>query len=302
MSSIFLSPEVSIELFVEFLLLSILSFAFVKSLLLLKSYTTDVNPEIQVIFDKKIYLISTLVQVSLVLKLSLIIFFIYTLDELALVIPGAMCVSGVLGANEYGSVLLILKIFVVLVSALFLVVKKNNFKKRMRFFMILYFLILIEFILSFTYFSSISVETTVSCCSTKYKHFENMIPFDLSKTQLLGLFYALYIAVLISAYKKYKVFLLLSVSLFTYISYYAIVYYFAAFIYGDSIHICPFCMLKEKYNFIGYFIYSTLFMSIFYTFSFVLFSYMENVYKKIIISFSLFVLLLLSSYLIANSL
>lgn len=299
MSSVFLSPEVFIELFLEGLLLVLLGYTFLTSVNILRLYKEGEISDSQLYLEKKTYLITSLVQASLVLKLILVVFFVYALDELSDVIPGAMCVTGVLDANDYGSVLLVIKLFVLLLSALWLVLKKEAFKKRIIFFLLLYVFIVFEFIVSLFYFSNISVETVVSCCSSKYKHFENMIPFGISKQELLALFYTLYILVFLSTYFQLKKALFVSSSLFVVISYYAIVYYFGAFFYGNSTHICPFCILKEEYYYIGYALYSLLFLGVFYSFTYILFPYKKNARMLILTIFSLFVFIL-SSYLLVN--
>ena len=44
------------------------------------------------------------------IKFLLILYFVFTIDTLSLLVPGAMCGAGVIAANEYGSYLLILKL------------------------------------------------------------------------------------------------------------------------------------------------------------------------------------------------
>jgi len=302
LSSIFLSPSVSIELFLEFFLLIILSYTFIQSIIILRSYKKESIAEIQSFVEKKSYLVSILVSVSLLVKVVLLLFFVYALDELASIVPGAMCVTGVLNTNEYGEVLLVLKLVLLLFASLWLLLHKADlhsnkgihFKKKMIFFLLLYIGIFLEFILSITFFSSIDTQLPVSCCSVKYIELTSSLPFNLSIQTLVSLFYALYILLIVSAYKKKKIILFLSTLIFVYISYYVIVYYFGGFIYGDSSHHCPYCMLKQEYSYVGYFIYISLFISVFYSFGFVIFDAMKYAYKPIILWYSFFVLVLTS--------
>ncbi len=99
LSSIFLSPEVSIELFLEFFMLLVLSFTLLQSLYILKYYKDGTSTELQYKLEKKSYLVSVVISVVLILKISLVAFFTYSLDELSLIVPGAMCGAGVIGSN-----------------------------------------------------------------------------------------------------------------------------------------------------------------------------------------------------------
>ena len=102
MSSVFLSTAISIELFLEFFLLIVLSYTVVQSFLILKLFNKTNVEELESFVEKKSYLVSMLVNVSLFVKILLIALFIYALNDLAYVVPDAMCVTGVLNANGYG--------------------------------------------------------------------------------------------------------------------------------------------------------------------------------------------------------
>ncbi len=305
LSSIFLSPEVSIELFLEFFMLLVLSFTLLQSLYILKYYKDGTSTELQYKLEKKSYLVSVVISVVLILKISLVAFFTYSLDELSLIVPGAMCGAGVIGSNEYGEPLLLLKLAIVLFASLWLLLNKADtyakdnlyFKKKMWFFIVLYILIVGEFLLSLNFFTLIQTQNPVLCCSVIYTDTSNPIPFNLSKYELLVLFCALYIVVVLSAYKKQKLLLLIFGTFFTYISYYALVYFFASYIYELPTHKCPFCMLQKDYNYIGYFIYTTLFLGTYYIYA-VWFDFVKSGFKKVILFFTLFVFILLSFFLI----
>jgi len=277
LSSIFLSPEVSVEIFLEFLLLVVLSYTFLQAIVILKNYKHKATTELQYKLEKKSYLIGVVISISLWIKIILLFFFLYSLDELSLIVPGAMCVSGVINSNDYGEVLLFLKLFILLLSSIWILLNKADlvslnsqyFKHKMFLFIFIYIFIVLELFLGFEFFSLIETQNPVLCCSSIYDLTQdiNPLPFNISKLKLIMLFYILYIAVIFSAYKKQKINLLLLVAAFIYISYYAIVYYFSAYIYELPTHKCPFCMFQYHYNYIGYFIYSSLFMGLFFAFS-----------------------------------
>ena len=300
LSSIFLSTSISIELFVEFLLLIVLSYTVVQSFFILKAFNTTHSENRELFVEKKSYLISLLVSASLYVKILLIALFLYALNDLAYVVPGAMCVTGVLNTNGYGEVVLALKIVVLVLASLWLLLNKEDlhskdgiyFKKKVYAFLALYLFILIEFILSLLYLSSIDTQIPVACCAYKYVEIENTLPFSLSIEYLIILFYTLFFLVVFSAYIKQKVILLLSATAFIYISYYAIVYYFGGYIYGDITHKCPYCLLQKEYNYIGYIIYSMLYLFVYNALSFLMFKSQKEENKKIVFWISLFVLTL----------
>jgi len=305
LSSIFLSPETSIEIFLEFLLLVVLSFTLLQTLFILKNYQQNSTTELQYKLEKKSYLVSVVISVVLLFKIILVAFFTYSLDELSFIVPGAMCVAGVISSNDYGEPLLGLKLVILLLASLWLLVnrvdvfsKKNlYFKKKLWFFIGLYILIVLEFFLSFKFFTLIETQNPVLCCSVIFDDTENPLPFNLSISWLLGVFYALYFIVMACAYKKQKISLLISSVIFTYFSYYAIVYFFGTYIYELPTHKCPFCMLQKEYYYIGYFIYSMFFLGVYYTLV-SQFDFNKNSFKKVMLFFTIFILSLSAYFLI----
>ena len=305
LSSVFLSTAISIELFLELFLLIVLSYTLVQSFLILKLFNKINATDVESFVEKKSYLVTMLVAVSLFVKILLLALFLYALDDLAYVVPGAMCATGVLNTNEYGEVLLVLKLVVLVFASFWLLLNKADlyskdgvyFKRKIWLFVGLYLFILIEFILSILYLSSINTQIPVACCAYKYTEIENTLPFSLSVDALVSVFYSLYFLVLLSAYKKQKTFLFLFAMLFIYISYYAIVYYFGGYIYDNPLHKCPYCMLQKQYNYIGYIIYPSLYLFLYYALSFIFFDLDKNSKYKLILWVSLFVLIL-SVYLI----
>lgn len=306
MSSIFLSPEVSVELFLEFLLLIVLSYAVMQTIYILKNYIKGSTSSLQYELEKKSYLVSVIVSVALIVKLLLVGFFAYTLDELSFIIPGAMCMAGVIDSNEYGEPLLLIKLFLLLLSSIWLVVNKKDlksssskyFKQKMWFFLAIYMFILFEFLLSVYFYTLIETQNPVLCCGVIFKDENNPIPFNLSKQYIMYLFYILYLAVIVSAYKQKKVFLSLFSILFTYISYYALVYFFGAYIYELPTHKCPYCMLQKDYYYIGYFIYITAFLGAFYSLKAILFGFENSIGKNIIFYYSIFVFIITAKFVI----
>ena len=304
LSDVLLSPEVSITLFIDIFLFLLLSIAFYQSIILLKSYNPEAANANQYKLEKKSYLLITIISVSIIIKFLLLPFFVHTLDVLSSIVPGAMCGAGVIKANEFGEMALIVKIVVVMLALLWITLNAHDektlsqpyFKSKLYFFIVIYILIVLELFLEVNFFTNISTESPVLCCSTIYVDDAdtNPLPFNLSMINFLGLFYFLYILILFLAYYK-KRYLLAPISIFyAYISYYAIVYFLGTYIYELPTHKCPFCMLQSDYYFIGYAIFASLFMSTFYALSASLFSFTKSHYKIASILYTLFIIL--SSY------
>lgn len=303
LSSIFLSSEVTVLLFVQTFLLFMLCIAFYQTLLILKSWRFGETSAQQYKLEKKSYLVSSLVSFSLLVNLLLFPFFAYTLNNLASLIPGAMCGAGVVGSNIYGNPLIIIKFFLILLSMLWLVLNKEDahsknykyFRIKFLFFLALFLLILSDFTLSIVFFTHLNTEEPVLCCSNIYKNASAMPPnFVNNPLELLSTFFTLYFLLIVTLLKKQKVLSFLFIFPFIAISYYAITYFFSPYIYQLPTHKCPYCLLQSDYYFIGYFIYAFLVLGSFYTLSASVFNFDKSHSKKALIYLTLFVLILVA--------
>jgi hypothetical protein len=246
--------------------------------------------------------------VALLIKITLFPFFPYTLNELSNIIPGAMCAAGVVGSNIYGEPLLILKIIVILLVLLWMVLNREDihsegniyFKKKMFFFIGIFSILMIEMLIEVFFLTTLSSENPVLCCSAIYVDTEdiNPLPFHLSILELLIVFYLLYISLMAAVYWKKRLFLSLLSLLFSYIAYYAIVYFFSTYVYELPSHQCPFCLLQSEYYYIGYAIFGSLFIASFYSIAIGLFRFMEVAFLKVVFWYSFFILLVSSPFIL----
>jgi len=204
------------------------------------------------------------------MKFLLILYFIFSIDALSLLVPGAMCGAGVIEANNYGSYLLILKLIILLFLTLWLYINaydmqtKNHqwFKEKSWLFSFIFILVIAELGLDFSYFSNINMHMPVSCCSALFGQLEgaNPLPFRLNISLLLILFYLLYALVVLTLKTHQTLLYMVANILFVYIAYYAVVYFFGAYIYQLPTHKCPFCMLQAEYMYVGYVLWASLFI------------------------------------------
>jgi len=139
------------------------------------------------------------------------------------------------------------------------------FKTKYKFYIAIFVILLVEFILDIYYFINLSTVLPVTCCSAIYSNSTTpTLPFDMSLNLLLSLFYGLFLGlILANIFKKEFVSFILS-GLFLYFSYYSILYFFGTYVYELPTHHCPFCMLQKDYYYVGYFIFIFLFLGSFF--------------------------------------
>jgi hypothetical protein len=270
MNEALLSNQVIVFLLSEATLFTLLFVAFVVSLKVLVKWDFESFTPFQFALERQAYLVSTIILFVFLMKFVLVVYFIFSIDELSLLLPGAMCGAGVIKANIYGSYLLILKLFILFLLTIWLYIHfydmhtKNHqwFKQKSWLFSFIFVFIALELGLDFSYFSNIDTHLPVSCCSALFGQLEgaNPLPFGLSISLLLILFYLLYFLVVLTLKSGYTVLYIVTNILFVYIAYYAVVYFFGTYIYQLPTHKCPFCMLQAEYTYVGYLLWASLFM------------------------------------------
>jgi hypothetical protein len=304
LSSIFLSAGVTITLFVSLLVLIALSIAAFHTLKILKKYKPNAVSQTQYELEKRSYLITTLIQLSLVINILLLGFFVYTLNDLSALIPGAMCAAGVVSANIYGNPLMVLKIFIILLSLLWLSLNHQDyyakghpyFKKKLYFFLFIYVLLLFDTYLEINFFANLSTLEPVLCCSNIYAKSIATLPFHLNTPLLLTIFYSIFFLLLFLLYFQKRVLITAFSLLFLTISYLAITYFFSTYIYELPTHKCPYCILGFDYYYVGYFIYTTLLLATFYALNAAIFNFDTKSYKKAALTYILFTILVSAKF------
>jgi hypothetical protein len=272
-NEVLLSNEVIVYLLSETVLYLLLFIAFISTLGLLKRWNFDVFTTEQFALENRSYLVMTIIFFVMLLKVILLPYFVYTIDNLSNLIPGAMCGAGVIKANEYGNPLLSLKIIILFLSGLWLSMNSIDLKaksypylKLKSWFFILIFLLLSgEFILDILYFTHIETTNPVSCCSVIFGQTggANGLPFGLDIPKLLILFYLLFALVVLTTVSELAVMSIIASVLFGVIAYYAVVYFFGTYIYELPTHLCPFCMLQDHYYYVGYLLWGVLLLGLF---------------------------------------
>ena len=275
MNEILLSNEVIVYLLSETVLYLLLFIAFLSTLGLLKRWNFDSFTTEQFTLENRSYLVMTIIFFAMLLKVILLPYFVYTIDNLSNLIPGAMCGAGVIKANEYGNPLLSLKIIILFASGLWLSMNSIDLKAKSYpylklkswFFILIFFLLSGEFILDILYFTHIETTNPVSCCSVIFGQTggANGLPLGLDIPKLLILFYLLFALVVLTTLSELAVMSIIASILFGVIAYYSVVYFFGTYIYELPTHLCPFCMLQDHYFYVGYLLWGLLLLGVFLT-------------------------------------
>ena len=270
MSDVILSNEVIIYLLSEMIIYTLMVIAFLLTPNIIRNWDFSHFSSEQFKLENSSYLIITIISFTIMLKIILLPYFVYTIDELSNIVTGAMCGAGVIKANSYGNPLLLLKIVIIFLSGFWITLNRLDLKAKdypyitikLWLFIAIFALITMELTLDLLYFSNIETSKPVSCCSAIFEGGDSL-PFGLDIFKILVLFYLIYFLILLTTISKQYIASIFANALFLPISYYAIVYFFGTYIYQLPTHKCPFCMLQSDYYFIGYIIWGLMLIGIF---------------------------------------
>ena len=270
-----ITPEIVTLLLLNLLFGVFATIAFILSIKIVLFFDMQKSTLMQYKLQKQSYLGATLIKYIFAIKIPLFLFFIFTIDKLSNIIPGAMCAAGIVDAAEYGSYLFIIKIVNLYLFGFWIVLhamdsrdEHSSFTRRKYlFFLFLYITLLAEIILEFFMLLSIDPTQLVECCGTLYENASGsylsvllvfntpwIVTFFYLNFFMLGLFYYLHNRY---AYAFFS-------ALFIVIALLTLIAFFGTYIYELPTHHCPFCFLQKEYYYIGYILYGVLFLGTFY--------------------------------------
>jgi len=269
-----LVPEVLAILILNLIFALFSLIAFVLAVRIFFKWDLNATTKLQYSLEKQSFLTATIIKYIFAIKLPLFLFFIFTLDNISDLLTGAMCAAGVVDATEYGTYLFILKIINIYLFGFWLVLHYLDIKSKelkytkikFGFFIIIFLLFLIELILESIMFNSIDIDKMVSCCGTLYSssatsYISNI--FLIQTPILLSLFYGNFLLIVLFYYLKQKELFSLVNLFFIIISLISLILFFGTYIYELPTHHCPFCFLQKDYYYVGYLIYTLLFIGTF---------------------------------------
>ena len=269
-----LAPEVLAILILNSIFLFLGMVAFWLSVKIFWKWDINSTTEEQYRLEKQSYLSATIIKYIFVIKLSLFLFFVFTLDKISTLLTGAMCGAGVVDATDYGSYLFILKLLNLYLFGFWLTLHYLDIKSpylpytriKFEYFILAFFFLVVEIVLEGVMFASIDIDKMVSCCGTLYSSSSTSSIsgiFSIDTTLMLTLFYGNFI-LMVFLYKMRSDYLFAISNLsFILVSLITLIQFFGTYIYQLPTHHCPFCFLQNDYYHIGYLLYGLLFLGTF---------------------------------------
>jgi hypothetical protein len=231
--------------------------------------------ELQLILERKTYLISTLLTYLFAFQLLSLFLYIFTVDQLHTFFVGAMCAAGSLYVNDYGYPALILKMINFLLAGLWLILNYTDnqaydyplIKKKYSLLLILTPLIFTEMILQANYFLRLKPDIITSCCGTLFSTDPGSLASEihlLPDIPMAVIFYLSMVFTIASGIYYYLGgkggYLFSSLTAITFLSsILSIISFISIYFYELPTHHCPFCILQKEYGYVGYPLYLTLF-------------------------------------------
>jgi len=269
-----LAPEVLAMLILNIIFLLFGTIAFILSVRIFFKWDINSTKKLQYSLEKQSFLTATIIKYIFIIKLPLFLFFIFTLDKISNVLTGAMCAAGVVDATEFGTYLFILKILNIYLFGFWLILHYLDIKSeslpytrlKFGFFIVAFFVFAAEIILEGIMFNAIDVDKMVSCCGTLYSSSATSYIstiFLIDTDILLGLFYGNFLLIVLFYFIKQKHLFALANFIFIIISIISLISFFGTYIYELPTHHCPFCFLQKDYYYVGYLIYTLLFVGTF---------------------------------------
>ncbi|MGM0622865.1 MAG: hypothetical protein ACQESH_02480 [Campylobacterota bacterium] len=272
-ANILSNSNVLIYFFIQTLTLLATLFALFGTVAILRSWDFNASTPKQYKLENRSYLVMVVILFVTVVKITLFAFFAYMVDDLSNIIPGAMCAAGVIEDFDYSNALLGLKLAILLLGGVWIVINSYDLqaktyphmKIKSALFVFLALGIMSEYLIELYYINSLSTALPVSCCTDIFgASGSSEIPFGMDQTMMLVLFYATFVLVLLSAFARRATLAFFANIFFVFIAYYAVVQFFGTYIYQQPTHKCPYCMLQKEYYYIGYLLWSCLFLGAFF--------------------------------------
>ena len=232
--------------------------------------------EEQLLLERRTYLVSTLVHYALGFTILSLPLFMYTVDDMHELFVGAMCATGSLNANPVGWQVLIVKLLLALLAALWAVVNHYDLqaedfplvKGKYLALILLLPLVAADLYLQLRYFLGLNPEIITSCCGSLFSSSGSGVAADVSgwpPRPMMILFYAVLathaILLIGNLYGRRPVLLYLLAMvacLFLLVAIAAVISFISLYIYELPTHHCPFDMLQRGSGFVGYPLYLSL--------------------------------------------
>lgn len=271
-----LHPTVIANLLAAYIGSFMLLYAAYYGMQILRHWDIESGSELQLILERKTYLISTLLTYVFGLQLLSLFLYVFTADTLCPLFVGAMCAAGTLNVNAFGYPTLILKVINFILAGLWLVLNYADnkgydyplIKKKYWLLTVITPCIVFETLLASAYFLNLQADVIVSCCGSLFSEEKEVgLGSEIAALPAQPTMWVFYGAMLITLgigllfyFKGVGGYIYAVLSLVTFvISLVSIISVISLYIYELPTHHCPFCIVMEEYGYIGYWMYLLLF-------------------------------------------
>ncbi len=249
----------------------------VFALSLLRHWNPTSGSERQIALERRTYLVSTLVGLSLLTSLPALALFVHNADAMAPFFTGAMCAVGSLKVNAWGMPALLTMLAGFFLAAAWLVLNHLDncgwdtplMRGKYRLLLLLLApLALAQAVLLWLYYLNLNPEVITSCCGSLFGPAAEGVAADLA-TLPLGIIQPVFFAGWLLTLIAGTVFILrgrlgrgfgLLAGLHLPLALAAVVAFIAPYIYEQPNHHCPFCLLQAEHGYAGWVLYLPLFV------------------------------------------
>ena len=242
-----------------------------------RSWNLKSGSELQLILERKTYLISTILSYVFAFQILSFFLYIYTADRLHPLFVGAMCAAGTLQVNSFGYPALLIKILNFIVAGLWLVLNHADNQAydypliKKKYYLLLFAapFLLAETYLQASYFLGLKPNIITSCCGSLFSIGEKALVSEITALPPQPTMLAFYLSTgatlaagiyFLGKNRGAYLFSILSMATFL-ISLISILSFISVYFYELPTHHCPFCILQKEYGYVGYPLYAALFGS-----------------------------------------
>jgi len=263
-------------------LLLVFSLGFINAWQIFSGWDYNSSAQKQVLLEKKTYLVSTVMNFALFTQILMLFLFGMAADELANVLPGAMCAVGTLSSNSYGFALLNLKIVSFFVYFIWLVVNYLDnqvetyplVRKKYLGLMLLYPLAVVETVLLFAFAFDLDPSVITSCCGSVYNEGAEGLGASLAGASagfILPIFFSIVILLVLNRFVfnrrdagknwlgnllEFPLWIVFFITAIV-----VIISFISTYVYEMLSHSCPFCFMGAEYHYYGVALYLCLFVA-----------------------------------------
>ena len=247
----------------------------VFALHLLRHWNPASGSERQIALERRTYLVSTLVGLSLLIGLPALALFVHNADAMAPFFTGAMCAVGSLKVNAWGMPALLTMLAGFFLAAAWLVLNHLDslgwdtplMRGKYRLLLLLAPLPLAQAVLLWLYYLNLNPAVITSCCGSLFGpaaegvgHDLVALPLNIARPAFFsGWLLTLAVGTLFIFRGRFGRSFGLLAALHLPLALAAVVSFISPYIYEQPNHHCPFCLLQAEHSYAGWVLYLPLF-------------------------------------------